>query len=194
MKIGRHQHSRAEYTNDLRKGFSLLEIIFVLGLVAVLTTWITVSVTTVETEQQLREASGVIVSMTTRARNISVRQQRPYTVTVTENKTVLTPKYFDANEDQHERGFDEEDSKPAKHENILADQESDLSVTYEISRWGSDDWVLLEKDKKVSFTIEPSGLVEPIAIRCSIGKSWLIQRLHPLTGGVRDEEMSIEKE
>ena len=59
-----------------------MEIVFVLAMIAMLTTWMTLSVSTVETEQKLREASGGIESLAKRARNIAVMQQRPYQLTI----------------------------------------------------------------------------------------------------------------
>ena len=77
---------------------------------------------------------------------------------------------------------------------ITATEGTDPDVVYEIKRWRSDDWILIKEDEKVVLALDPIGLVEPISIRCSIGKSWLIHELHPLTAGIRDEEMNIEKE
>lgn len=193
MRLRGHQTSSAPLVLQAR-GFSLLEIVFVLGLVAILTTWITVSVTTVEAEQQLRRASGEIVSMATRARNVAVRQQRPYKIVVNKEKVSLSPLYLTVDDDNDDR--DEEESQPTTiaHEDVMASKNNDEAVTFEIQRWASDEWILLEKDKEVSFVIDPSGLVEPIGIRCTIGDSWLIQRLHPLTASVRDEEMTIKKD
>ncbi|MBT7960043.1 MAG: hypothetical protein HN759_12010, partial [Akkermansiaceae bacterium] len=79
-----------------------------------------------------------------------------------------------------------------KFEDITDIEETDNDVIYEVKRWGSDTWQLIERDKKVVLTIEPTGLVEPISIRCSMGNSWIIQELHPLTAGVRNEEMNID--
>lgn len=178
-------------------GFSLLEMVFVLGMVAILTTWITVSVTTVEVEQQLRESSGQIVSMATRARNVAVRQQRPYDIIVTKDKVSFAPKYpslEDKEGDYDERDDENSTSRAIAHEDITDSKDNDEAVTFEIQRWGSDEWILLEDDKEASFSIDPSGLVEPIGIRCTVRDSWLIQRLHPLTASVRDEEMTITKD
>ncbi|MGJ8678326.1 MAG: pilus assembly FimT family protein [Akkermansiaceae bacterium] len=175
-------------------GFSLLEIVFVLGLVAVIVTWITVSVGTVETEEKLRRASGEIVSVVVQARNIAVRQQRPYEVSISKENVSLSPQY---EIDQETSGRDEDEvtnSDLVVHEDVKSSSKQDGDVTYEILRWRADDWISLEKDKKVFLVIEPSGLVEPISIRCTIGQSWIIQELHPLTGGVRDEQTSIQKE
>lgn len=181
-------HSPGRGRAFFARGFSLLEIVFVLGLIAVIVTWITVSVNTVQTEEQLRRVSGGVVSMATQARNISVRQQRPYTVTITKEQVSLGPRYpADSDEEDSE-------SEVKTHEDITAVKDHDEAVTIEIQRWASDDWVLLEKDKKVVFNVDPTGLVEPIGIRCSINESWLIQRLHPLTAAISDEEMTIKKD
>lgn len=182
----------------IHKGFSLIEIVIVLGLIAVMVTWITVSVSNVETEQQLRKASNGIVSMAIQARNVSVRQQRPYVVTIIKDNVSFAPKYpslGDKEADDDERDEDENSTiRAIAHEDVMDSKNNDEAVIFEIQRWASDDWVLLEKDKKISFSIDSSGLVEPIGIRCTIGESWLIQRLHPLTAGVRDEEMTITKD
>ena len=53
---------------------------------------------------------------------------------------------------------------------------------------------MIENDQKAVVVLEPTGLVEPISIRCTFGNSWILQELHPLTAGVRDEQMSIEDE
>ena len=180
---------RGHRSNKHSSGFSLLEIVFVLGLIAVLVTWITVSVSTVETEDKLRAASGEIIAMAAQARNIAVRQQRVYEVVLTEEKVSLAPKYPKFEEYEQEEG-----EQPLAHKDITSSRDNDDEVTYEILRWRSDDWIELEKDKEVTVSLDPSGLVEPISIRCTIDKSWIMQELHPLTAHVRYEETNIEKE
>lgn len=176
-------------------GFTLLEVVFVLGLIAVLVTWLTLSIGTVETEQKLRQASGDIEIMAKRARNIAVRQQRAYQLRVDEGKISISPQY----PRDEESGIEIEDgegysARDKRFKDIVSSEETDKDVSYEIRRWGSDEWIKIEKDRSVVVIIEPTGLVEPISIRCSIGESWIKQELHPLTAGVRDEETSIKKE
>ena len=77
---------------------------------------------------------------------------------------------------------------------VVASEATDTDVSYEIKRWRSDNWELLEKDKQVELALSPVGLVEPISIRCSLGRSWIKHELHPLTAGMRDEELYIVKE
>lgn len=176
-------------------GFTLLEMVFVLGMLAILVTWITLTVATVETEERLRDASGSIESLARRARNIAVRQQRAYQLTISAGSISIAPQYMLTGEvDEYEEDRGEELASREDHENITASESMDAEVTYEIRRWRSEEWILIEGDEKVVITLDPVGLVEPISIRCSVGKSWLIQELHPLTASVRNEEMSVEDE
>ena len=173
-------------------GFTLLEIVFVLGMVAILVTGLTLSVGTVETEDRLRTASSDIEAMTKRARSIAVRQQRAYKVTISEGSIAMAPVYAQT---ETEDDFDGEENDVRKDfEDIIASEETDPEVQYEIKRWQSDEWQVIKDDQEAVLILDPTGLVEPISLRCSMGKSWLMQELHPLTGGVRDEEMNIEKE
>lgn len=187
----------ARHTKAKRAGgFSLLEIVFVLAMIAMLTTWLTLSVSTVETEQKLREASGGIESLAKRARNIAVKQQRSYQLTIGADSIAMAPHYqqHTGHDDFTESEKNEDGAAAQRFDDITANEDTDPEVTYEIKRWRSDDWELIKGDKNVVLTLDPIGLVEPISIRCSIGKSWLIHELHPLTAGIRDEEMNIEKE
>ncbi len=177
---------------NLQKGFTLLEVVFVLGMIGIIVTWITLGVATVETEQRLRDASGDIVAMVGKARSIAVRQQRSYQVIVTADKVLLQPEFF--NEDD---SFDEEelndDEARVEYEDVTDSKGYDSDVEYEIQRWQSDNWLVMEEKNRAEITVNPTGLVEPISIRCSYEDSWLIQRLHPLTGSVREEEMTIQE-
>jgi type II secretion system protein H len=189
----RHTRDLDRRTMQQTQGFTLLEIVFVLGIIAIIVSWVTLTVTTVETEHKLRRAAGNIESLTKRGRSIAVMQQRPYQVKISLDAVSMAPQYMRADiEDAYDE--DDEGTSRGNFENITASEDTDPEVTYEIRRWRSDHWQEIDKDHQVVLTLDPTGLVEPISLRCSVGKSWLIQELHPLTGGVRDEEMSIEDE
>jgi prepilin-type N-terminal cleavage/methylation domain-containing protein len=192
----RHTRGLDRKTMQQAQGFTLLEIVFVLGMIAIIVSWVTLTVTTVETEHKLRRAAGSIESLVKRGRSIAVMQQRPYQVTITLDSVSMAPQYMrtDIEDDYDDYDDDEEGASREDFENITASENIDPEVTYEIRRWRSDLWQEIDKDHQVVLTLDPAGLVEPISVRCSVGKSWLIQELHPLTGGVRDEEMSIEDE
>ena len=177
-------------------GFTLLEIVFVLSMIAILVTWLTVSLSTVESEQKLREAAGRIELLAKRGLSIAVMQQRPYQLTITASSVSIAPRYALGPD---EAGYIENEQDGAGGESgsfddITASEAIDADVSYEIKRWQSDDWVALEGDKRIVITLNPIGLIEPFMIRCTMGESWIMHELHPLTAGVRDEEMSIEKE
>lgn len=181
--------------NNRPGGFTLLEVVFVLAMIAILVTWLTVSLSTVETEQKLREASGRVELLAKRGLNIAVQQQRPYLLTIGAQSASLAPRYSSGDKEEDDLDFGDGDGDTKLNlEDIVASETMDGDISYEIKRWRSDDWELLEGDKKMVLVLNPVGLVEPISIRCSIGDSWLQHELHPLTGGVRDEEMSIVKE
>ena len=181
--------------NNRLGGFTLLEVVFVLAMIAILVTWLTVSLSTVETEQKLREASGRIELLAKRGLNIAVQQQRPYQLTIGAQSVSLAPRYsYGEKEEDYMVLGDEDGAAQLNMEDIVASETMDGDVSYEIKRWRSDDWQLLEGDKKMVLMLNPIGLVEPISIRCSMGESWLQHELHPLTAGFRGEEMSIVKE
>ena len=177
-------------------GFTLLEIVFVLSMIAILVTWLTVSLSTVESEQKLREAAGRIELLAKRGLSIAVMQQRPYQLTITASSVSIAPRYALGPDEAvyMENEQDEAGGESGSFDDITASEAIDADVSYEIKRWQSDDWVALEGDKRIVITLNPIGLIEPFMIRCSMGESWIMHELHPLTAGVRDEEMSIEKE
>ena len=177
-------------------GFTLLEIVFVLSMIAILVTWLTVSLSTVESEQKLREAASRIELLAKRGLSIAVMQQRPYQLTINASSVSIAPRFALGPD---ESGYIENEQDGAGGESgsfddITASEAIDADVSYEIKRWQSDDWVALEGDKRIVITLNPIGLIEPFMIRCSMGESWIMHELHPLTAGVRDEEMSIEME
>ncbi|MFK7912214.1 MAG: Tfp pilus assembly protein FimT/FimU [Akkermansiaceae bacterium] len=177
-----------------RRGFTLLEMVIVLAIVSAIALMVVLDSRNVDEEQRLRESAGSVEALAKRARNIAIVQQRAYQLTISESAISIAPQY----QRETGSGIDIEsadgEQNRTQFEDITDSEETNSAVTYEIRRWGSDDWQIIEKDKQVVVTIDPTGLVEPISIRCSVGNSWLIQELHPLTAGVRDEQMNIDSE
>ena len=190
------QQAQRHTKNRQVAGFTLLEIVFVLSMIAILVTWLTVSLSTVESEQKLREAAGRIELLAKRGLSIAVMQQRPYQLTITASSVSIAPR-FALGPDESVYIENEQDGaggESGSFDDITASEAIDADVSYEIKRWQSDDWVALEGDERIVITLNPIGLIEPFMIRCSMGESWIMHELHPLTAGVRDEEMSIEME
>jgi Tfp pilus assembly protein FimT len=164
-------------------------MVIVLSIIAVVVSVAILDFTNVETEQRLRESVGRVESLAKRARNIAVVQQRAYQLRITQESISIAPQYTREFEDDGD-----EIERRNRFEDVTDSEQTDSGVTYEVRRWASDEWQIIEKDKDVVLTIEPTGLVEPISIRCSVGNSWIMQELHPLTASIRYEEMNIEKE
>ena len=57
-----------------------------------------------------------------------------------------------------------------------------------VQRWGSKEWIPAAGQR---WTVQPSGLCEPLAVRFEMGNSNLEMRFNPLTGGVAEETMNI---
>lgn len=159
-------------------------------MIGIIVAWVTVSVSTVNTEKQLQEAANGIESLVKRGRSLAVLQQRPYEVTISPGSISLAPKYM---RDEQESYDDESEDAPKQFENVTVTESMDSEVKYEIRRWRSANWLEITGDNKVVLTLDPAGLVEPISIRCSVGESWISHTLSPLTGSVRDEEMSVQE-
>ena len=110
------------------QGFTLLEIVFVLGMIGIFVAWVTLSVSTVNTEKKLLKAIDGIESLVKRARSIAVLQQRPYQVIITESDISMTPQYV--RDDLEE--YDDDDAPRENFENITVSESTDSEVIYEI--------------------------------------------------------------
>ena len=172
-------------------GFTLLEMVFVLGMIGILVAWVTVSVASVNKEKKLLKAMDGIESLIRRGRSVAVLQQRPYMVTISSSGISLAPQYVGSEQELYDDDGAELNEREV-FKSVTATESIDPEVKYEIRRWRSDVWEEIEGDKKVELILAPEGLVEPISIRCSMDKSWILHTLSPLTGAVRDEEMSVQ--
>lgn len=176
--------------SNTRHAFTLLEIVIVLALAALLIGWFALNVATVEKKEKLLRAASSLEVMAKRGRNVAVTQQRPYLLTISAEGIGIAPVNRFSEEDEHFEAEGERKQFP----DVVASEKLDGEVKYEIRRWRSDIWEEVKGDRKITLRLDPVGLVEPVSIRCSMGESWIIQELHPLTAGVRDEEMSVEKD
>ena len=118
-------------------GFTLLEIVFVLSMIAILVTWLTVSLSTVESEQKLRQAAGRIESLAQRGLRIAVMQQRPYQLTITASSVSLAPRNAFGVDEAVSMGneMDGEGGDSRTFDDIAASEATDAEVSYEIKRW-----------------------------------------------------------
>lgn len=57
-----------------------------------------------------------------------------------------------------------------------------------LRRWGKKEWQVAAGER---WTVLPSGLCEPLAVRMEWGRSFVEMQFNPLTGGVAEKTMSV---
>ena len=130
------QQSRRQTKSRQVAGFTLLEIVFVLSMIAVFVTWLTVSLSTVESEQKLRDAAGRIELLAKRGLSIAVMQQRPYQLAITASSVSIAPRY-ELGPDETASMENEQDGAGGdsrSFDDITASEALDGDVSYEIKR------------------------------------------------------------
>lgn len=185
-----------------RRGFTLLEIVIVMGLIGVLLGTAFLSANAGAAEKRLRQLSSVHEDLIYRARSLAILQQRTYQVTFRDGRVELAPAGQVVEQQlsrrdlrREERYRDElavEKSKfPEVRESVSYDDEE---VKIEVLRWGAKNFTKIERDKVEVLKFVPTGLAEPVTVRTTVGPSYLQISISPLSGGVRDEEMVVVKE
>jgi len=190
-------------SRSYRRGFTLIEIVLVMGLVISIVGVAVVAANAGDAEKKLRVASGKAEDLIREARRLSLLQQRTYVVEFTPGKGTLEPvgrgvgegnqsvaqtnsgqrfsweqEYEDA---EVQRGFPE----------IRRTKTFEQDITVEIKRWGERNFSLIEDDDKHRLFFEPSGLVEPVALKMNRGEGHIMVEMSVLSGAVRYEEMYI---
>lgn len=178
----------------IRSGFSLLEIVVVLGFAGVILGTAVFMIGTPKAEQALREEHAKIENFVRQGRALAVTYQQPFVVELLQGEVRLRP-YADP---QQASRYETEETqasslKPLNEQEWprveMIDEEYEMSVR----RWGLQDALVLEEKKSLLWILEPQGLCEPLSIRLSkdFGDISLARVYHPLTGVAEDEEMTI---
>ena len=178
----------------IRSGFSLLEIVVVLGFAGVILGTAVFMIGTPKAEQALREEHAKIENFVRQGRALAVTYQQPFVVELLQGEVRLRP-YADP---QQASRYETEETqasslKPLNEQEWprveMIDEEYEMSVR----RWGLQDALVLEEKKPLLWILEPQGLCEPLSIRLSkdFGDISLARVYHPLTGVAEDEEMTI---
>ncbi len=187
----------------VRAGFSLLEIVVVLALVALLMGGAIAVMVAASSDRQLRGMSTEIETMAKRARAVSLLQQTPYAVEFTWGRVRMLP--------LAEVGMEGKELIEAQAALAAAEEQAGVpvemrrrtpvrseiavggGVTLAIRRWGSEGFVpIADKRARMVWRFDPNGLCEPISVRLTQGANWIEDEYHPLTAGVRDSAMSIK--
>jgi type II secretion system protein H len=178
--------AKAPASKSAAAGFTLLEIVVVLVLIAVLAgSAITVMITSAD-ERALRNSSGEIEALAKRARTVAALQQRPYALEFFDNRVRLMP-LAEAIIEPAEREKAEAMLEMAGSESgsIHAEWSSKGDLKMQVRRWASDTWIPIDSKSRQVWRFDPEGFCEPVGVRLETEKSWMEMEFHPLTGGIR---------
>ncbi len=189
------------------RGFTLLELVIVMMVVALLGAGAIGYMILSSDERSLNNASAEVEVLAKRARTIAALQQRPYALEFFENRISLMPlaeamvdpgdreDILAAQEDAAaERAAASEDGMPpaaSGFESVHAGWELDPEMRLLVRRWASDEWLAISGGNRQVWRFDPEGFCEPIAVRIQIGESWKESEFHPLTGSIRDSFSEI---
>jgi prepilin-type N-terminal cleavage/methylation domain-containing protein len=187
----------ARRTNDpAAAGFSLLEIVVVLVLIAVLAGGAIGLMVSSDDERALKGSSVEIEALAKRARTVAALQQRPYALEFADNQVSLMPLAEAMVEPEHREKaaamLEAAEEGPVNsfasvHASWSAGAESRLFVR----RWASETWIPVDAKSRQVWRFDPEGFCEPVGVRIQLEESWLELEFHPLTGSIRSTAREI---
>lgn len=184
--------SAVRIRNDLKRGFTLIEIVLVLGLAALIAGGAVTYMVYSSDERVLRNASGEIELMAKRARTMAILQQTPYALEFRKERVRLLP-LAEAGGIERKTGlgneiggrtveFEDPDKIAPVREEFLFPGEMEVSIL----RWNTTAWIPLVRDVIQIWRFDPDGLCEPVTVRYAIEKGVAESTFHPLTATVSD--------
>lgn len=172
----------AAKTNKRRsRGFTLIEIVMVLGIAAIIMGGAVGFMIYSSDERTLRDASGEIELLAKRARTTAILQQTPYALEFRQGVVRMMP-LAQAGRDEKEIAQSNESDEGGERWEFLPEQGMEVFVR----RWNSSEWLPTGKNSIHVWRFDPNGLSEPISLRLEIGDSWAEDTYHPLTATIRE--------
>lgn len=178
-----------------RRGFTLIEIVIVMAIVAVVMGGSIAAMLHSSPEKVLTNASSEIELLAKKARTAAILHQKPYAIEFHENKLRLLP-FGEASESERTTALGnqiggtaiDEDDGPTLREEINIDPD----ITLGVRRWNTEDFVAPSKNFVPVWRFDPNGLSEPITVRMTVGESYAQDTYHPLTATIADSELEAK--
>ena len=177
----------ATKTTEHSKGFTLIEIVVVLGIIALFMGGAVGLMVYSSDERALRDASGEIEMLAKRARTTAILQQTPYALEFREGIVRLMP-LAEAGRIQkktaggHNIGGEEVQQNDANRWELPLK----AGIAVFIRRWSSADWLPTVNNSVHVWRFDPNGLSEPLSVRLTLDESWSEDTYHPLTASIRE--------
>ncbi len=170
-------------------GFTLLEIVVVLVIIAVISGGAIGMMVLSSDERKLDDATSEIESMAKRARTIAGLQQRPYALEFNDGKVSLMPLAEamlppDRREEAAallEAGAQQTNRFTSEHASWTAGD----GMVILVKRWASDEFISITGKNREVWRFDPESPCEPISVRLQLEKSWEEAEFNPLTAGFR---------
>jgi prepilin-type N-terminal cleavage/methylation domain-containing protein len=177
-----------------RRGFSLIEMVLALSLVALIVGIGSIGYSNGRDERLLREATVRVEAMASRGHAMSILHQKAFWLRVDGNRVTLFGADISPQAPMGEEGESWDDWEEAEESPELVYEEYETEAQISLRRWGAgdDDWIASGEDGDVIWHFQSTGLCEPVSIRVQKDESWIVMHMHPLTARVEEEEMSIE--
>lgn len=184
-------------TNNLRRGFTLIEIVMVLAIVGIVSGGAMAFLIFSSDERDLRKTSSEIESLARRARTTAMLQQTPYALEFTPGSIRLMP-WVQTAQAGRSSPFPSLGQSASKDETVSQhtpvfesfSPTSDLSIL--VKRWNSGKWEPMKEKNPQVWRFDPDGLCEPITVRMEFGKSWIEDTYHPLNAAISDSQFEIK--
>jgi type II secretory pathway pseudopilin PulG len=152
-------------------GFTLLEVCFVLFIVAVLFAVAAPPTARLFQEEQLRRPVRELQSLAKEARRLAIAESRSYQLLLLNDGFVLQPSDRKLDIDRPQQSY-----------------ELPLDVTFVIKRSNDGDF---KGSTDARWIFLPNGLCEPITFLFQRGQGWIKFRIDPLTARIEDQESFI---
>ncbi len=187
-------------SSSLRGGFTLLEMMITIGLIALLAGAAFVSYKPDSPSERMKKASIEIEAFGARGHTMSILHQKPFWLRFERHRVVLQGAELERVNTAEVELERDHDALP------LNEEEASLIIDYDtyefpeevevfVRRWGAkeSEWFHQEKkeDPVIFWNFEQTGLCEPISIRFEIGKSWVEIDMDPLTARISDERSEV---
>lgn len=175
------RHSHASGLLSRSRGFTLMEMIVVLGILTLIMGSGVYYMQGIGPERELRENAVALESMAREAQARAIMTHITHRIVITHNEFILL------DGDHVTRIPEEWVELPARKTHFITDNELKVSVF----RWGMSQRVFPSAVKPMVWVFSPEGFVEPITVQFDKNDSFIRQTFHPLTASVTDEEMEI---
>lgn len=179
-----------------RKGFTLIELIVVMGIIVIVFGAGAFMISTPNIERDIREAHDGIEDLALRARSMSYSYQQPFVVELREGEARMMPQ---ASPDAEiAQDLSEDVGLPASLRPLDSMSwpivfKIDPKYVMSVRRWDSNDFKAVRNDVVETWIHQPNSPCEPLAIELvsESGDAYLSMEYHPLTAKASDLEMAI---